>query len=58
MTYSDLVIYLRSGQIDEVNVTFNNVRTLSQLAEKIAKQIEASYDELNDEFNNHFAVLR
>ena len=52
MTYSDLVIYLRSGQIDEVNVTFNNVRTLSQLAEKIAKQIEASYDELNDEFNN------
>ncbi|MBK20942.1 MAG: aminodeoxychorismate lyase [Flavobacteriales bacterium] len=52
MTYSDLVVFLRSGQIDEVNVTFNNVRTLSQLAEKISKQIEATYNELNDEFNN------
>ncbi|MFL2582552.1 MAG: endolytic transglycosylase MltG [Flavobacteriales bacterium] len=52
MTYSDLVVYLRSGQIDEVNVTFNNVRTLSQLAEKVSKQIEASYDELNNEFSN------
>ncbi|MDG1518425.1 MAG: hypothetical protein P8Q42_10390 [Flavobacteriales bacterium] len=28
MTYSDLVIYLRSGQIDEITITFNNVRTL------------------------------
>ncbi|MBO73107.1 MAG: aminodeoxychorismate lyase [Flavobacteriales bacterium] len=52
MTYSDLVVYLRSGQIDEVNVTFNNVRTLSQLAQKVSKQIEASYDELNNEFSN------
>ncbi len=52
MTYSDLAVYLRSGQIDEVNVTFNNVRTLSQLAEKVSTQIEASYDELSYEFSN------
>lgn len=52
MTYSDLVVYFRSGQIDEVTVTFNNVRTLEQLAKKVAKQIEASYDELNSELKN------
>jgi len=52
MTYSDLVVYLRSGQIDEVSVTFNNIRTLNQLAEKVADQIEASYNELKDELNS------
>lgn len=52
MTYSDLVVYFRSGQIDEVTVTFNNVRTLKQLAKKVALQIEASCDELNSEFEN------
>jgi len=52
MTYSDLVVYFRSGQIDEVTVTFNNIRTLNQLAKKVAVQIEASYDELKNEFNN------
>ena len=52
MTYSDLVVYLRSGQIDEVTVTFNNIRTLNQLAEKVSKQIEASYSDLKIELNN------
>ncbi len=52
MTYSDLVIYFRSGQIDEVTVTFNNVRTLKQLARKVAFQIEASNVDLNNEFEN------
>ena len=52
MTYSDLVVYLRSGQIDEVTVTFNNVRTLSQLAKKVSKQIEPSYEELMNELNS------
>jgi len=52
MTYSDLVIYLRSGQIDEVTITFNNVRTLDQLAEKVADQIEATEEEINKELSN------
>lgn len=49
MTWSELVLYLRQGKIDEVTVTFNNVRTLEQLAEKVAKQIEATEEELLNE---------
>jgi len=52
MSYTDLVLYLRQGKIDEVQVTFNNVRTLSQLAEKLSDQIEASEDELLYELTN------
>ncbi len=52
MTYSELVIFLRSGQIDEVTITFNNVRTLDQLAGKVAGQIEASKEEIENELNN------
>lgn len=52
MTYSDLVVFLRSGQIDEVTITFNNVRTLPQLAKKVAAQIEASEDELLKELTD------
>lgn len=46
MSYNDLVIYLRTGKIDEVTITFNNVRNLNQLAEKLAEQIEPSVEEL------------
>jgi UPF0755 protein len=49
MTYSDLVIYLRSGQIDEITITFNNVRTLDQLAKKVSRQIEASENSILNE---------
>lgn len=52
MTYSDLVVFLRSGQIDEVTITFNNVRTLNGLARKVGGQIEASHAELYAEINN------
>lgn len=47
MSYTDLLLHLRSGKIDEVTVTFNNVRTLDQLATKIASQIEASEADLS-----------
>ena len=52
MTWTDLVLYLRQGKIDEVKVTFNNVRTLAQLAEKVSKQIEASEEDLLDALTN------
>ena len=38
---NDLINLLRSGRQSPVNVTFNNVRTIEQLASKIASQIEA-----------------
>lgn len=52
MNWSDLILYLRQGKIDEVTVTFNNVRTLEQLAEKVATQIEATEDDLLEELTN------
>lgn len=52
MTYTDLVLHLRTGKIDEVTITFNNVRTLKQLAKKVGGQIEASYADLFDELHN------
>lgn len=41
MTYTRLVNLLRSGGQTPVNVTFNNIRTLNELAGKIGKQISA-----------------
>jgi len=41
MSNNRLVNMLRSGRQAPVNVTFNNIRTLSELAGKIGKQIEA-----------------
>lgn len=52
MNWSELIVYLRQGKIDEVTVTFNNVRTLEQLATKVAIQIEASESDLLDELTN------
>ena len=52
MTWTELVLYLRQGKIDEVQVTFNNVRTLKQLAKKVATQIEASEDDLLEQLTN------
>tara|TARA_B100000795_G_C22803069_1_gene443022 strand:- start:3496 stop:4527 length:1032 start_codon:yes stop_codon:yes gene_type:complete len=56
MSWTDLVIYLRQGKIDEVQVTFNNVRTLKQLAEKVSLQIEASESDLLEQLVNEELV--
>jgi UPF0755 protein len=47
-----LVRKLRSGNQDPVSITFNNVQNKEQLATKIAKQIEATKEEMLLEFNN------
>lgn len=41
MSYTGLINMLRSGRQTPVNVTFNNIRTLSDLAGKVGKQINA-----------------
>jgi UPF0755 protein len=41
MTNRQLVNILRSGRQTPVNVTFNNIRTLNQLAQRVSTQIEA-----------------
>jgi len=40
ISYSGLINLLRSGRQVPVNVTFNNIRTLNELAGKIGKQID------------------
>jgi UPF0755 protein len=40
MSNNELVNALRSGRQEPVQFTFNNIRTLSQLAERVASQIE------------------
>jgi len=40
MSYNDMMNLLRSGNQVPVRVTFNNIRTLSELAGKLARQIE------------------
>lgn len=56
MTWTELVIFLRQGKIDEIQVTFNNVRTLKQLAKKVATQIEASESDLLEQLTNEEVV--
>jgi UPF0755 protein len=46
MSYTGLINMLRSGRQKPVKITFNNVRTLNQLAGKIGKQIEADSSRL------------
>ncbi|MCU0461716.1 MAG: endolytic transglycosylase MltG [Bacteroidales bacterium] len=41
MSYTGLINLLRSGRQTPVNVTFNNIRTLNDLAGKIGKQVNA-----------------
>lgn len=52
MTNNSLINMLRSGNQEAVNLTFNNVRTISDLAGKIAKQLEFSADSLLNYINN------
>jgi UPF0755 protein len=55
MSYLQLLNMLRSGRQAPVNVTFNNIRTLSDLAGKVGNQIEADSTDiirfLNDTSN-------
>lgn len=55
LTYNGLINLLRSGRQSPVNITFNNVRTLNQIAGKIGKYIEADSSQiiafLSDESN-------
>ncbi len=46
MTNNSLINMLRSGKQEAVSLTFNNVRTKHDLAQKIAKQLEFSADSL------------
>jgi UPF0755 protein len=46
LSYNGLINLLRSGKQTPVHITFNNVRTLNQLAGKIGKQIEADSSEI------------
>ncbi len=41
MSYNGLINLLRSGRQTPVNITFNNIRTLNELAGKLGKQISA-----------------
>lgn len=52
MSYPDLVNLLRSGHQDPVNVTFNNIRTLNELAGKIGKQISADSASIIEYFSD------
>jgi len=55
MTYNALINLLRSGRQSPVKITFNNVRTLNDIAGKIGKQIETDsvkiMDFLSDDAN-------
>ena len=46
MSYFSLINMLRSGNQVPVRVTFNNIRNIFQLAEKIGRQIEADSSEI------------
>ncbi len=48
MSNNNIVNILRSGRQTPVNVTFNNIRTLDELAGKIGGQIEADSASLSD----------
>jgi UPF0755 protein len=48
MTYIAVLDMLRSGRQAPVNVTFNNIRTLQQLAGRIGERLEADSTEIID----------
>ena len=47
MSNNNIVNILRSGRQTPVNVTFNNIRTLEELAGRIGGQIEADLASLS-----------
>ena len=52
MSNNQLVNMLRGGLQSPVNVTFNNIRDVDQLAGRIAKQIEADSASISELFHN------
>lgn len=52
MSYNGLINLLRSGRQKPVKVTFNNVRSLNQIAGKIEKLIEADSSQLVSYFSD------
>jgi UPF0755 protein len=52
LSYNGLINLLRSGKQSPVRLTFNNVRTLNQLAGKIGKQIEADSSKIISFFSD------
>jgi UPF0755 protein len=58
MNNNEIVNMLRSGKQTPVNVTFNNIRTLDELASRVGSQIEADPASLSrffDDENNYSA---
>ncbi|MBN1116795.1 MAG: endolytic transglycosylase MltG [Bacteroidales bacterium] len=52
MSNNDIINKLRSGSQDVLNITFNNIRTLEELAERISDQLEPSGNEFLETFND------
>jgi UPF0755 protein len=48
MSYTALINLLRSGRQNSVNVTFNHIRTLNELAGRIGGQIDADSTQIID----------
>lgn len=46
LSYNSLINMLRSGRQSPVRITFNNVRTLNQIAGKIGRQLEADSSQI------------
>jgi UPF0755 protein len=46
LSYNGIINLLRSGRQTPVRITFNNIRTLNQLAGKIGKQLEADSSQI------------
>jgi len=46
LSYNSLINMLRSGRQSPVKITFNNVRTLNQIAGKIGRQLEADSSQI------------
>ena len=52
LTYNELINLLRSGRQTPVKITFNNIRTLNQIAGKICSHIEADSSEIISFFSD------
>lgn len=52
MSYNSLLNLLRSGRQTPIDVTFNNLRTIDQIAGRIGRQIEADSVKISDFFSD------
>jgi UPF0755 protein len=52
LSYNSLINMLRSGHQTPVRITFQNIRTLNQLAGKLGKQLEADSAQIMDFFSD------